>query len=124
MDNQVFTHASLALYFLGKPVTAENVRQMLSAVDIPIDEGIVRQLTQTVELTDMDELISKTDRQFDRPHTSEPPEPPMDLTVTHKKRNKEEEDPTEFDISILFGGDGNTGNDDEDPENLSLGELF
>ena len=52
-----YVHLALALHSAGKPITADNIKKMCSAVGATADDGKIKALVASLEGVDIDEKI-------------------------------------------------------------------
>lgn len=102
-----YVFASLILHYAKKPITEENIRKILSAADIDVDEVRVKALVATLNEVNIDEVIkSAAVPAMMMPTTVQQQPPPEEKKEEEKKEEEKKEEKEEESmegLAALFG---------------------
>jgi len=102
-----YVFASLILHYAKKPITEENIRKILSAADIDVDEVRVKALVATLNEVNIDEVIkSAAVPAVSMPTTVQQQPPPEEKKEEEKKEEEKKEEKEEESmegLAALFG---------------------
>ncbi len=98
-----YVYAALLLHAAGKEINEDNVKKVLEAAGISVDDARVKALVASLEGVNIDEAISKAAV----PVAAAPAQAPAETKEEKKEEKKEEEKKSEEEaaagLSALFG---------------------
>ncbi len=102
-----YVYASLLLHSAGKEISEDNVKKVLEAADIQVDENRVKMLVAALKEVNIDEVIKQATAAPIVPAAAAAAPAPAGAPAEEKKEEKEEKEVSEEEIaegiSSLFG---------------------
>jgi len=102
-----YVYAGLLLHRAGKPITEENVKKVLEAAGINVDEVRIKALVAALSEVDIDEAIKSAAIPAAAPTAAAPAEAPAEAKEEEEEKKEEEEEKKEEEavegLAALFG---------------------
>jgi len=104
-EGRAYIHAALALYFAGKPITEENLRQVVEAIGLNVDEVRIKMLVASLSEINIDEILKQAVAMPAAAPIAAPAAAPAAAPVAEEKKEerKEEEEKKEEEVDIASG---------------------
>jgi len=106
--SSAYIHAALLLHFAGQPVNEENLKKVLEAAGVTVDESRVKALAAAISEVNIDEAIKSAPVGF-APAAAPAPVTPTEAKPEEKKKEekkkeeKKEEEEALAGLGALFG---------------------
>jgi large subunit ribosomal protein L12 len=104
--SSAYIHAALLLHFAGQPVNEENLKKVLEAAGVTVDESRVKALAAAISEVNIDEAIKSAPVGFApaaAPVTPTEAKPEEKKKEEKKKEEKKEEEEALAGLGALFG---------------------
>ncbi|HID25561.1 MAG TPA: 50S ribosomal protein P1 [Thermoplasmata archaeon] len=102
-----YIYSAMLLHSAGKEINEENIKKVLTAAGVKVDEAKIKALTASLETVDIEEVIKST---AVTAAPAAPPAPAAKEEVSEEKKEKKEEKEEEVSeeeaaagLSALFG---------------------
>ena len=103
----MYLHAALILHEAGKEINEENMKKLLSALDIELDEGMIRAVVKALDGVNIEEAIKSAEVMVAAPAASAGGEAKEEKKEEAKEEKKEEKKKSSEDavagLAALFG---------------------
>lgn len=97
----IYIYAAMLLHKAGKPVNEDNVKKVLEAAEIKVDEARIKALVAALEGVNIDEVAKEATKPVATP-TTEKPEIKEEKKEEPEKEEKKEEEAAAG-LGALFG---------------------
>jgi large subunit ribosomal protein L12 len=106
-EGKAYIHAALALYFAGKPITEESLRNVIEAIGINADDVRIKMLVASLSEINIEEVLKQATIAAPVAAPAAAPVAAPAAAEEEKEKKEEEEKKEEVDISAglesLFG---------------------
>ncbi len=103
-EGKAYIHAALALYFAGKPITEENLRNVVKALGLNVDEVRIKMLVASLSEINIDEVLKQAVvAPVAAPVAAQVAAPAAAPVAEERKEEKKEEEERKEEVDIAAG---------------------
>lgn len=104
-EGKAYIHAALALYFAGKPITEENLRAVIKALGLDVDEVRIKMLVASLSEINIEDVLKQAVPTTLAAPVAAPVAAPAATPVVEEKKEEEkkEEEKKEEEVDIASG---------------------
>ncbi len=106
-EGKAYIHAALALYYAGQDINEENLKKVIEALGLPVDEAKIKMLVASLSEINLEEVVKSAVAAPVAVAAAAPAAAPAEEAAESKeeeKKEEEEEKEPEVDISEGLGG--------------------
>jgi len=107
-EGKAYIHAALALHYAGKEISEDNLKKVLEALGVEVDEAKVKMVVASLSEIDLEETLKSAlampAAAVAAAPAAAPAEAPAEAAAEEKKEEEEEEKEEEVDLSEGLGG--------------------
>jgi large subunit ribosomal protein L12 len=98
-----YVYAALLLHSAKKPITEENMKKILSAAEIEVEEARVKSLVASLAEINIDEAIKSSTSLIAQPAAPQPPAEKAEKKEEKPKKEEKKEEEALAGLGALFG---------------------
>jgi len=102
-EGKAYIHAALALYYAGKEINEENLKKVLEALGISVDEAKVKMLVASLSEINLEEVLKTAVAAPVAAAAAAPAAAPAEEKAEEKEEEKEEEEKKEEEVDLSEG---------------------
>jgi len=107
-EGKAYIHAALALYYAGKDVNEENLKRVIEALGLEVDEAKIKMIAASLSEINLEEVLKSAVAMPAAAPAAAPAQAPAEEKAeaeeTKKEEEKKEEEEKEVDISEGLSG--------------------
>ncbi len=105
-EGKAYIHAALALYYAGQEINEDNLKKVLEALGIQVDEAKVKMLVASLSEINLEEVLKQAVAAPVAAAAAAPAAAPAaeEAKAEEEKKEEEEEEEKEVDIGEGLGG--------------------
>ncbi len=105
-EGKAYIHAALALYYAGQEVNEENLKKVIEALGLQVDEAKIKMLVASLSEIDLEEVLKSAVAAPVAAVAAAPAAAPAQAEAEEEKKEEEEEkeEEQEVDLSEGLGG--------------------
>lgn len=102
-EGKAYIHAALALYYAGKEINEDNLKKVIEALGLQVDEAKVKMLVASLGEINLEEVLKTAVAMPAAAPAAAPAEAPAEEKAEEEKKEEKEEEKKEEEVDLSEG---------------------